>query len=490
MSSDAEIQQHLQTAVGRHRAGRAKEAEPIYRQVLALRPDNTDALYLLGLLTQSDGRFAESAELFHRAVAVDPYSVRCQMNLGLSLGGMGLGRTEDAIAAFRKAIELDPNVAEAWSNLGNELRTEGKFEEAMDCYRRALRLKENFPEAQCNLGVCLQETEPTLDGAIAAYEKSLEMQHDFALGHWNLGFARMLLGDFQRGLPELEWRFETRTISKRRQFPQPQWDGRDINGRTILIHAEQGLGDSIHMVRYLPMLAARGARIVLECPAPLVRLLQTAPGIERIIPAGRPVPTFDVHCPTLSLPLAFKTTLATIPAQVPYLWPDSDYLDLWKRRIGVGPDHRSIGLVWAGRPENRNDRNRSMRLEQFAPLAAARGVRFFSLQKGAGAEQAKCPPAGMELIDLTAELYDFADTAAMIAVLDLVITVDTAVAHLAGAMGKADWVLLPRMPDWRWLLEREDSPWYPTARLFRQKTRGDWTEVMQRVAAALDSGSR
>jgi Tfp pilus assembly protein PilF len=485
MSSEADIPQLLQKAVGRHRAGRPQEAEPLYRQVLSLRPDNTDALYLLGLLTQNDRRFAESADLFRRAVALDPYSVKYLINLGLSLGGMGLGRTAEAIAAFRKAIALDPNVPEAWSNLGNELRTDGNFAEAIECYRTALRLKPNFPEAQCNLGVCLQETEPTLDPAIAAYEKSLAMQDDFALGHWNLGFARMLLGDYPRGLPDLEWRFETRTISRRRQFPQPQWDGRDISGRTILIHAEQGLGDTIHMARYLPMIAARGARVVLECPAPLVRLLQTVPGIEQIIPAGRPLPPFDLHCPTLSLPLVFKTTVATIPAQVPYLWADSDFVGLWGRRLAIGPDHRSIGLAWAGRPENRNDRNRSMLLEQFAPLAAVRAARFFSLQKGAAVEQARRPPPGMELIDLTEELYDFADTAAMIANLDLVITVDTAVAHLAGAMGKPTWVLLPRMPDWRWMLEREDSPWYPTMRLFRQTNRGDWADVMLRVAGAL-----
>ncbi|MGD0766751.1 MAG: tetratricopeptide repeat-containing glycosyltransferase family protein [Tepidisphaeraceae bacterium] len=482
-----DIQRQLQAGAALHRAGRLREAETIYRRVLSSRPRNADALYLLGLVTQLTRRFAESADLFQRAVSENPKSVKYQVNLGLSLGGMGLGRTAEAIEALRKAVALDPNVPEAWSNLGNEFRNDLKFDQAIECYQKALRLKPDFADAQCNLGVALQETEPTLAGAIAAYEKAIAMQGDFGLAHWNLGFALLLLGDYARGLAEYEWRFKTQSIVAPRNFPQPQWDGTDLAGQRILLHAEQGLGDTIHVSRYVPMVAGRGGKVILECPAPLIRLLGNLEGLTQIIAAGEPLPPFDVHCPLMTLPLVFKTTLATIPANVPYLQPDPQLVEPWAIRLP--PDRRSprIGLAWAGRPENKNDRNRSMRLDQFAPLSTIKHARFVTLQLGPAAIQARRPPAGMELIDHTSELHDFADTAAMLANLDLIITVDTAVAHLAGALARPAWVLLPYMPDWRWMLDRADSPWYPSLRLFRQKTRGDWAEVMERVKRELES---
>jgi Flp pilus assembly protein TadD len=482
-----DIQRQIQTAAAHHRAGRLREAETIYRRVLSSRPRNADALYLLGLVTQLTRRFAESAELFERAVRENPKSVKYLVNLGLSLGGMGLGRTAEAIKALRKAVALDPNVPEAWSNLGNEFRNDLKFDQAIECYQRALRLRPVFADAQCNLGVALQETEPTLAGAVAAYEKAIAMQGDFAMAHWNLGFALLLLGDYGRGLAEYEWRFKTETIVAPRNFPQPQWNGTDLAGQRILLHAEQGFGDTIHMARYAPMVAQRGGKVILECPAPLMRLLRNLAGLTQIISTGEPLPPFDVHCPLMTLPLIFKTTPATIPANVPYLHSDPQLVEQWAVRLP--PDRKSprIGLAWAGRPENKNDRNRSMRLDQFAPLSAVKHARFVTLQLGPPAAQARRPPAGMELIDHTAELHDFTDTAAMLANLDLIITVDTAVAHLAGALARPAWVLLPYMPDWRWMLDRSDSPWYPTLRLFRQKTRGDWVEVMERIQISLSS---
>jgi len=489
LTTKSQIHRQLETAVAHHQAGRLKEAEPIYRRVLATQPQNTDALYLLGLVTQATKRFAESAGLFQRAVELNPKSAKYLINLGLSLGGMGLGKTEQAAEAFRRAVAIDPNNPAAWNNLGNELRNSYQFDEAMECYQKALKLKPDFADAYCNVGACLQATQPTLRPAIAAYEKAIALQPDFATAHWNLGFALLLLGDYARGLPEYEWRFKTRTVVRPRNFPQPLWDGSNLAGKRILLHAEQGLGDTIQMARYLPMVAARGGKAILECPSPLVRLLSNLPGLDQIVASGQPLPAFDVQCTLMSLPLVFKTTLETIPAPVPYLYADPNSAEDWSKRFPPDRAIKRIGLVWAGRPENKNDRNRSMRLDQFAPLSVWKNVKFYSLQKGAAADEARNPPAGMELIDNTNDLDDFTDTAAMLVNLDLLVTVDTSVAHLAGAMGKPVWVLLPFMPDWRWILNRDDTPWYPTMRLFRQKVRGDWGEMMERVKEAIEKSA-
>jgi Tfp pilus assembly protein PilF len=486
-ATQLQIRKLLETAVAHQRAGRLREAEPLYRQVLSSQPKNTDALFLLGLITQSTRRFAESVEFFQRAVEANPKSAKYFVNLGLSLGGMGLGRTADATAALRSAVAIDPNIPEAWANLGNELGNDHQYDEAMVCYQKALKLRPDFADAHCNLGALLQKTLPTLEPAIAAYEKAITIQSDFALAHWDLGLALLLRGDYPRGLAEYEWRWKTETVVVPRKFPQPRWDGGDLGGKTILLHAEQGFGDTIHMARYVPLVAARGGRVILECQPPLSRLLQSLNSVQQIIPAGQQLPAFDVHCPLLTLPLVFKTTVETIPAAVPYLRADKEPSRQWSNRLPPDIRRPLIGLVWAGRPENKNDRNRSMRLQDFAPLGGIQDARFVSLQLGPSADQLRQPPPGLELLDFAGELRDFADTAALVAHLDLVIAVDTAVAHLAGALAKPVWILIPTMPDWRWMLGREDSPWYPTMRIFRQKTRGDWTDVMARVKRELET---
>jgi Tfp pilus assembly protein PilF len=474
----------LQSGVEHQRAGRFGEAEPLYRRVLAAQPRNTDALYLLGLLTQATSRYAESVELFQRATQENPKSAKYFVNLGLSLGGMGLGKTRESLDALRKAVAIDPTIPAAWSNLGNEFSNDLQFEEAIDAYQKALRLNPDFADAQCNLGAALQEHLPTLAPAIAAYERAVALQPDFATAHWNLGFALLLMEDYGRGLTECEWRLKTHIVQPR-NFRRPSWDGSDLAGRRILVHTEQGFGDTIQMARYLPMLAERGGEVILECPAALVRLLRDLPGLKQIVASGDPLPEFDLYCPIMSLPLMFNTTPATIPWNGPYLRPDSTLAAQWAARLPADVNRPRIGLVWAGRPENKVDRKRSMRLEQFAPLASIASARFISLQKGGAAEQARRPPAGLELIDFTDELQDFTDTAALMANLDLIIAVDTAVAHLAGALGRQAWLLLPYRPDWRWMMDREDSLWYPSLRLFRQKTRGDWGEVIGRVVQGL-----
>ncbi len=387
---------------------------------------------------------------------------------------------------LRSAVALDANIPEAWANLGNELSNDFQYDEAMDCYQRALKLRPDFADAHCNLGALLQKTLPTLDPAIAAYEKAIAIEPNFALAHWDLGLALLLRGDYARGLPEYEWRWRTETVVVPRKFPQPHWDGGDLGGRTILLHAEQGFGDTIHMARYVPLVAARGGKVILECQPPLRRIMQGLSGAQQVVAAGEHLPAFDVHCPLLTLPLVFRTTAQTIPASVPYVRADRELARQWSERLPPESGHPLVGLVWAGRPENKNDRNRSMRLADFAPLAAVKNARFVNLQLGPAADQIRRSPARLELLDFTSDLRDFADTAALVANLDLVIAVDTAVAHLAGALAKPIWILIPTMPDWRWMLDREDSPWYPTMRIFRQKTRGDWSDVMDRVKHELE----
>jgi tetratricopeptide (TPR) repeat protein len=339
-------------------------------------------------------------------------------------------------------------------------------------------------ECHCNLGNTLLDKKQPKE-AIAAFLRCIAINPTVPEAHYNYSLALLTLGDFQQGWEEYEYRLKCKGLFLRRDFTQPQWDGSPLEARTILLYAEQGVGDALQFIRYLPLVEQRGGRIIVECQAELQRLFQTTAERCQIVADGQPLPAFDLHCSLLSLPRVFQTTLANLPQTVPYLQADAEETRKWQHRLADDSPIVKVGLAWAGNPDHKNDRNRSMKLARLAPLGQAPGVRFFSLQKGATAAQAKTPPPGMDLVDWTEELKDFADTAALIANLDLVIAVDTAVVHLAGAMGKPVWTLLPFVPDWRWLLEREDSPWYPTMRLFRQNSWGDWDSVITRVADAL-----
>jgi len=395
------------------------------------------------------------------------------------------GQIDQAIAAFRQAIVLNPKFAEAYGNLGAALQHQGQLEESAAAFRQALAINPNLAHGHSNLGTVL-EAQGQMDLAIAAYRQGIAVQRDSPIAHHNLALALLLLGDFRQGWEEYEWRWKCKDFpSNRLNFPQPQWDGSNLNGRTILLYPEQGLGDTIQFVRYVPLVAERGGKVIFGNRALMERLLQSIPGVEKWVAPGEALPPFDLHCPLLSLARAFGTTLESIPASVPYLFPDAKLRESWRTRLTAYPAELRVGLAWAGRPTHKNNRNRSMNLADLAPLLRLPGVRFISLQKGEAAAQATTLPEEERLVDWTQELQDFADTAALIANLDLVISVDTAVAHLAGAMGKPVWTLLPFAPDWRWLLHRDDSPWYPTMRLFRQRSPGDWRSVIDRVAEAM-----
>jgi hypothetical protein len=408
----------------------------------------------------------------------------------VAYNNLGLVRHEQgqfavALQHYHQALQLRPNYAKAHSNLGVLLQAQGQLVDAVAHLQHALRLQPDYIEAYCNLGVLLQ-AQGHVDAAIAMFERALEYKPDCVQAHWNRAVAWLLSGNFQQGWGEYEWRWR-RPDSPPPAFSQPRWDGTPFPHQTLLIYTEQGLGDTLQFVRYLPRVAARGKHVVLACQPALARLLRTCPGVQTLVGkdrlemAGQP---FDLYIPLLSLPLLFETTAATIPADVPYIMAEPELVQQWRTRLGAEQAFR-VGLVWAGNPSHKNDRNRSCPLATLAPLAQLPHLALFSLQTGSAAAQLDQPPPRMVLHDVGRTLGDFADTAAVLAHLDLVITVDTAVAHLAGAMGKPVWTLLPFAPDWRWGQHSAHTPWYPTMRLFRQPAPGAWEAVCQSVVEAL-----
>lgn len=466
--------------------GRLDEAVVVLRQGISLRPNFAKAYCNLGSVLLDNGQLDEAIAACRQAVTLDPKSPEAWIDLGYGLAERG--QLDEAIAAARQSIALDPRLPGAYGNLGVALAGKDQLDEAISAYGLAIALQPDLAEAHSNLGDTLHQ-KGQLDEAIAACRQAIGLKPGCAEGHYNLALTLLQQGNFAEGWDEHEWRWQTQNFpSPQQNFSQPQWDGSDLAGRTILLHAEQGFGDAIQFIRYAPLVAARGGTVLFMGAAGLRRLFQGTIGITQWLAPHETPPAFDVHCPLMSLPLAFDTCLQSIPASVPYMHPDPGAVERWQKKLTRDHPRHKVGLAWAGQTRHRNDRNRSIPLASLAPLAEVMNVTFYSLQKGSAGKQAKTPRAEMTMIDWTDELTDFADTAALIANLDLVISVDTAVAHLAGAMGKPVWTLLPFVPDWRWLLDREDSPWYPTMRLFRQPTRGDWDSVIQRLAEALSHG--
>jgi tetratricopeptide (TPR) repeat protein len=427
------------------------------------------------------GRFAEAIAAFSQVIALDPKIFQAHYNLGNALKDNG--QLDDAVAAYRRAIAINPNFAEAYNNLGYALKHNGQLDEAISAAGQALALRPDLPGAQINLGNCLKD-KGQFDAAVNAYRRASQIKSDAYRGHWNLACMLLSLGRFAEGWEEYEYRLMDNTKGLRRDFVHPKWNGEDLSGKTLLLHTEGGFGDAIQFIRYVPLLRGRAGKMILECQPSVVRLFSDTSGIEEIIPRGNAIPVFDYHVPLQSLPRIFKTDLTNIPDAVPYLKAPAEDRLRWKDR--VPRDGRlNVGLMWAGSPRKKAaDDLRSRGLDVFAPLGQISGVRFFSLQKGP--ESSLPRPARLEIIDFTSDLHDFADTAALIENLDLVISVDTSVAHLTGALAKPVWVLIPFEPDFRWLLDRSDSPWYPTMRLFRQTNEKDWGAAIQRIAIALE----
>jgi tetratricopeptide (TPR) repeat protein len=509
--------------------GHLNEAEALCREVLKQRPRDVAALHCLDLAALRSGRSDQATSFLRRAAKLAPGDLALLTNLGVAL--KTAGQPEEAVIVYQTALQIAPQAGETLFNLGNALFALRRFEESESAYRRAIaagNCRTAGAGVYSNLGLLFEER-GALDEAIAAHQNAILRRPDFAAYHYNLGnslrgklsldaaicaydralalqpdypdarlnqsLVFLLQGDFRRGWERFEWRLQTNEVEQR-SFSAPLWGGEPLTGRRLLLHAEQGLGDTIQCLRYLPILAGRGERVVIEVQPSLRRLVDgmIARGPFPLIEArsrGEVLPAFDCHLPLMSLHRVFRAGCRAVSAVAPYIQPEPEILARWQDRLSSDGDIR-IGLVWAGNPQHRNDRNRSIAPAELLPLLSAtlfaeRGRRFFSLQLGAAAQGISAFPAGL-VTDLAPFLHDFAETAGAIAALDLLICVDTSVAHLAGALGRPVRVLLPYAPDWRWLLDRADNIWYPTMRLHRQKSPGAWADAVASVAAEL-SGS-
>jgi len=499
----------LRRALRAHQQGEFDEAERFYTAVLHIDSDHFDALHGLGLINYRRGRLDAALALIQAALQADldradgfsslglvfhalkqferalksydeglrlaPGDIEILSRRGVAL--LELGRSREALDNFERVLTADPDHLDALGNRGNALIKLNRPNDALSSYDKALTIAPDNAQLLTNRAAALRRLDRPHEAVMSA-RRALVSRPDFAQAKFVEGVARLTLGDFSgwRGY-EARWGVGF-LASHRRNFTAPLWLGESsLDGKTILLHAEQGYGDTLQFVRYAPLFAGRGANVVLELQPELARLLAPLPGVAAVVARGKPLPAFDCHCPLMSLPLAFATELATIPAQIPYVAPADQDVAEWSERL---PRRRPlIGLVWSGERSHDNDRNRSLRLETLLPLLQMPDVTFVSLQHEVRDEDASLLQEQSAVVHIGDRLRDFADTAAVISSLDAVISADTAVAHLAGAMGKPLLLLLPFGADFRWLRERDDSPWYPTARLFRQPEFGDWAGVIE-----------
>ncbi len=513
------VAQALDLAMQQHRAGNLAQAEHIYRAILRVDPLQAEALHLLGLiayqsghpdiartyLTQalhlqpdfpvahnslgvvfrSQGKLAEAGTCYQQALRLNPDYAEAHYNLGIVWQHQG--KLAEAEACYQYALRLQPAFVLAHNNLGNVLQEQGKLTEAAACYQQALRLQPDCAMAHNNLGNVRKE-QGQLAEALACYEQAITLEPDYADAHLNRALAWLLAGQYEQGWPEFEWRWRCPGYALA-PCAAPRWQGQPLQGQTILLRAEQGLGDTLQFIRYAALVKQRGGRVLVECQQPLLQLLARCPGIDGLVARGAtPSEKVDVQAPLLSLPCLFGTTLATVPAPIPYLSADPCLVEHWRQQLCPLPAFK-IGIAWQGSLLYRSDRARSIPLTAFAPLGRLKGVQLISLQKGLGTEQLRDVADHLAILDLGSRLDEtagaFMDTAAVMHSLDLVLTCDTALGHLAGALGVPVWLALPFVSDWRWLLHRDESPWYPNVRLFRQREPGNWPEVFERIAAEI-----
>ena len=479
---------HYNRGVALHALERLDEALASYDRALALRPDYAEALANRGVVLQALRRFDEALASYDRALAALPDSAEVHVRRGEVL--FELRRFPEALTSCDRALALSPDSPEAHCNRGNALSMLERFDEALASYDRALALRPDYADAYANRGVTLLALKE-FDAALRCHERALALQPDFPEAHCNEGFCRLLLGDFERGWAKHPWLWQTKQLKHaKRSFAEPPWTGsEDIAGKTVLLYAEHGLGDTIQFCRYAPGVAARGARVILEVQRPLRDLTcslvtHSLADTLQVVPRGDTLPPFDMQCSLLGLPLACGTRLATIPSEAPYLHPSAPAVADWNARLPPRTRPR-IGLAWSGDPTHQNDHNRSIALADLLPALQGSDATLVSVQREVRPADAAVLQGRNDIVHFGEALQDFSDTAALIANLDLVIAVDTSVAHLAGALAKPVWVLLPFIPDWRWLLDRDDSPWYPTARLFRQDDSRRWDGAVARLGAAL-----
>ncbi|SMF78249.1 Flp pilus assembly protein TadD, contains TPR repeats [Azospirillum oryzae] len=472
---------HASRAGALRRLGRPEAALLAAGQALALAPGHADALANRAAALLSSGDAASAERCARRSLRLNARSAVAHATLAAALAGQR--RWAEAETAARDSLALDRNAGEAWEVLGAVLAKLGRFTESLEAFTAAERLRPG-PSLYAARGTALIAMARPVEAA-ADFERALADRPQDAGLHWNLGFACLMAGDYRRGWPEFDWRrHDDRAEPPWRRLTQPTWHGESLIGRTVLLYAEQGLGDTLQFLRYVPLVAARGGRVVLEVQRPLLSLMSGVEGAAQIIARGDPLPPFDLECPLMSLPHAFDTVLDGVPADIPYLRPDPVRLARWRDRLGPHTALR-VGVVWAGNPRFPGDGDRSPRLAGLRGLLDVPGCRFYGLQMGPGRADLADAVLPESFTDLGPEIADFADTAAIMANLDLVVSSCTGPAHLAGALGVPLWLALPFSPDWRWLTGRDNSPWYPSARLFRQPAPGDWSSVVGHMAAEL-----
>jgi tetratricopeptide (TPR) repeat protein len=473
---------HSNLAMALHALNRDDEALASLDRALALAPGHGDTLNNRGNLMLDLGRPAEALSAYGAVLAQDPRQLQARIGRGNALAA--LGRHPEAIAEYDAALAAAPGHPLALYNRGNALRALDREQEAVACYDRALAVLPKHVGSWLNRGLALAALNRHQD-ALSSYAQARALDPGQADAHFNAALALLTLGDYRRGFTEYEWRWKRTGMRARGDLRKPLWLGETpIAGRTVLLHAEQGLGDTVHFSRYAPLLARDGARVVMEVQPELQVLLGGLDGVAAVVARGAPLPGYDLQCPLASLPLACKTEPATVPADIPYLRAPAERLGRWRARLEGLPAPR-IALAWAGRASHVNDRRRSLELAGLDPLLALPGLQFVSVQHELRAGEAERLAHDRRVTHLGPELADLADTAAVLALVDLVVCVDTSVAHLAGALGRPCFVLLPFQPDWRWTLDRETSPWYPALRLFRQPSIGDWASAIARVRQAL-----
>lgn len=459
------------------------EALAVYDKALAMGCGDSEIYHNRGIALYAFRKYDDALASCDKAITLDPRNAEAYSTRAAILQDQK--RYSEALASCDKAIAINPNYAMAHNNRGLALNSLKQYDEALASYDKAIAINPCLAIAYNNRGLLLLNEMKRYSDALASYEKAIAMRPDFANAYWNKSLFKLLQGDFEEGWKLYEWRWKRDDIDKKaiRTFQQPLWLGEEsLTDKTILLHAEQGLGDTIQFCRYAPLVQNLGAKVILEVQKPLVGLVSTLKGSFTIVAQDSELSAFDFHCPLMSLPLAFKTTLENIPANVPYLSTDPEKLRTWQKRLGEKSKTR-IGLVWSGAPIHKRDHSRSIPLNVLAPLLQL-DCEYHSLQKEVREQDVEFL-AGNHIVSHADHLQDFTDTAALVSEMDVIISVDTSIAHLAGALGKPIWVLLPLVPDFRWLTEREDSPWYPSARLFRQPRLNDWDSVIAKLMTEL-----
>jgi len=476
---------HFNRSITLQKLERLDEAIESYDRVISINSDFADAHFNRGICLQEIKRLDEAIESYDRVISINPTFVEAYFNYGNTL--RELKRFEEAIANYEKAIEIEPNYAEAYLNCGNVFREIKRLDKAISNFEKIIAINPNYAEAYLNYGLILEEFK-RFDEAIANYEKAIAIKPDFAAAHWNLSLCNLLTGNFQDGWQSYEWRWmnkEALSFQDKRNFSQPLWiNGETLTDKIILIYAEQGLGDTIQFCRYLPEVALQSKKVIFEVQRNLVKLLNNLGNNIQIIAKGDNLPSFDVRYPLLSLPLAFKTELHTIPPIPKSITSDLQKQTKWKTILGIKTSLR-VGLAWSGNSLHKNDHNRSLSLSQLLPYLPS-NIDYVCLQN-------ELRDGDKELLEQHCEikyfghlLEDFTDTAELCELMDIVVSVDTSVAHLSGMLGKPTWVLISFIPDWRWLLDRDDNPWYPSAKLYRQEKAGDWKSVLEKVKNDLE----